>query len=102
MARRDIWKHREGHPGYFVTEDGKKQMLMSPKGSSFAICETVEKNGGYRVIRGPAREPAKLGIPQKLLDEAEEMTVADVIGRLKSGQQVTIDVTAMAGLASRS
>lgn len=98
MAKRDVWKHREGSPGYFVTEDGRKQMLMSPKGSSFAICEMEERDGGYRVLRGPARDPAKLGVPQKLLDEAEAMTVEDVIRRLKAGQQVTVDVTPIAGL----
>ena len=33
MAQRDAWKHMEGHPGYFVTEDGLKQMrLLSGSG----------------------------------------------------------------------
>ena len=94
MAKRDIWKHREGHPGYFVTEDGTKQMIMTERGS-FAICETQETGRGYRILRGPARDPAKLGIPKALLDEAERMTVDDLIAKLKAGENVTIDVSGL-------
>jgi hypothetical protein len=81
-----------GHPGYFVTADGAKQMIMTPRGS-FAICETARGSRGYKILRGPVRDPAKLGIPQYLLDEAEEMTVDALIQRLKAGQKVTVDVT---------
>lgn len=94
MAKRDVWKHREGAPGYFVTEDGTKQMLMTERGS-FAICETQKTGSGYRVLRGPSRDPAKLGIPQALLDEAERMTVDDLIAKLKAGENVTIDVSGL-------
>lgn len=98
MAR-DVWKHMAGHPGYFVTEDGCKQMVMTPRGS-FVICETKESaGGGFRVLRGPARDPAKLGIPQALLDEAEKMTVDSLIQKLKAGQNVTVDVSGMAAPA---
>lgn len=96
--QRDEWQHMDGAPGYFVTADGMKQMIMTPRGS-FAICETAEGPRGYKVLRGPARDPAKLGIPQQLLDEAEKMTVDSLIQRLKAGKEVTLDVTPLANAA---
>ena len=86
-----------GTPGYFVTEDGHKQMLMTEAGS-FVICGTEPIEGGngeFPILRGPVRDPAKLGIPKGLLDEAEDMTVTEIVRKLKAGQDVTLDVTAL-------
>ena len=96
--QRDDWQHMAGAPGYFVTADGMEQMIMTPRGS-FAICETTKGPRGYKILRGPARDPTRLGIPQHLLDEAEKMTIDAFVQSLKAGRKVTLDVTPLANAA---
>jgi len=90
------WKHLEDHPGYFITEDGLKQMMMTKKGT-FVVTETApHPKGGHEILRGPFRDPARLGIPKALLDEAEEKTIDECLARLTAGEDVTIDITSLA------
>ncbi len=89
LPQPEDWQHRPGAPGYFVTKDGRFQMLMTKRGT-FAICETVPTQKGFEVVRGPSANPEALGIQARLLEEAEELTVQSFIEQLAAGQEVTI------------
>ena len=90
------WQHWPGAPGYFVTKDGRFQMLMTRRGQ-FAICRTAPTAKGFAVVRGPASDPEKLGIPAKLLEEAEALTAQQLIDQLEAGQRITVHLASDPG-----
>jgi len=82
----DVWKHMPGHPGYFVTEAGDKQMAMMANGK-FAIMGTqADAQGRFLVLSKPSGDPVKLGIPQALADEGELLCVDAAIERALAGK----------------
>ena len=83
------WQHRPGAPGYFITKDGRLQLLMTPRGH-FAICKTTETKKGFALVRGPSPDPERLGIPARLLAEAEAFTVQSLMAQLEAGQNITV------------
>lgn len=86
------WKHRRGCPGYFVTTDNKYQTLLDDN-SQFVICSNRKSKNGYRVIAGPVEDPGKLGIPSKLIDEADVLSAAQITRDIKAGKEVVITLS---------
>ncbi|MGI4809895.1 MAG: hypothetical protein ACRYF2_17500 [Janthinobacterium lividum] len=67
---------------------------------SFVICETAcTKERPPKILRGPARDPVKLGIPKELAEEGERKPVELAVEQLRAGKSVTIDISSLAATA---
>ncbi len=90
------WQHRPGAPGYFVTKDRRFQMLRTKQGR-FVIAKMALTTKGFAIVRGPVSNPESLGIPARLLEEAEEWTVESLIEQIEAGQEITIHLAGALG-----
>ena len=79
------WMHRPGVPGYYITRDGKYQMLLPARSQGFLICETKQDARGRVKVIARASTLEELGIPEELAVEGDNMMFEAAFAQLKSG-----------------
>ena len=92
LPKAEDWQHRVGSPGYFVTKDGRFQMLLEDDGG-FVICTMRERKGmGYLVVYGPKASPQELGIPNGIVEAGEALMLNGLVESLIEGEKSDVQL----------